>query len=89
MNIQGWSHSYLVMLMCFVVCELETVNSKYFKTFYPIDRFITKQGVIEFLVRFKGVADGHISLTENITETIPRNCTFFQGTKGFVLRDRR
>ncbi|ODN00610.1 hypothetical protein Ocin01_06083 [Orchesella cincta] len=53
-------------------CEKETLTSNQYKTFYEAQEFYGHDGVFEMLVRFKGIADGHIILTTNATSDEPR-----------------
>ena len=52
-------------------CSREIHNSFEFKAFHSAKPFYTEDGTLELLVRFKGVADGHVALTVNKNTTEP------------------
>ncbi|CAL8148842.1 unnamed protein product [Orchesella dallaii] len=53
-------------------CQKEVLTSNQYRTFYEADEFYGHAGVFEMLVRFKGIADGHVILTTNASSDEPR-----------------
>lgn len=58
--------------MYFSECQKDVLTSNSYKTFYQAKPFYAADGVFELLIRFKGIADGHVILTNNATSEEPR-----------------
>jgi len=72
LNIATLSKDKCIYFFPRIGCQLETLSSNTYQTFYPTKTFYNENGVLEFLVRFKGIADGHIILTTNNSDVEPR-----------------
>lgn len=59
-------------LMYFSECQKDVLTSNQYKTYYQAKPFYAADGVFELLIRFKGIADGHVILTSNATSEEPR-----------------
>lgn len=62
----------LINFSAFIGCQKDVLTNNQYTTFYDAKNFYDHDGIFEMLVRFKGIADGHIILTTNASDAEPR-----------------
>ncbi|CAG7827737.1 unnamed protein product [Allacma fusca] len=55
----------------FETCQTETINQVHHEEFYPLTSYTKPGGLMEIKVRFRGVADGGIALSQNENMSLP------------------